>query len=109
MDAGRAAAAASAITIAPPLWQPDPFPGAGVPCIQVPTVASNDAPTASSCVVYDAQGVQAGVVSTTTNPNLVLVDTQIIAQAPVRTLAAGMGDALATYFEADRAHRSGKP
>ncbi|MEE8400006.1 MAG: glycerol dehydrogenase [Desulfobacterales bacterium] len=108
MDAGRAAAATNAITIAPPLWQPDPFPGAGVPCIQVPTVASNDAPTASSCVVYDAQGVQAGVVSTTANPNLVLVDTQIIARAPVRTLAAGMGDALATYFEADRVHRSGR-
>lgn len=34
------------------------------------------------------------------NPDLVLVDTQVIAQAPPRLLAAGMGDALATWFEA---------
>ncbi len=34
------------------------------------------------------------------NPNLVLVDTDIIANAPARLLVSGMGDALATYFEA---------
>ena len=32
--------------------------------------------------------------------DLVLVDTQIIAQSPPRLLVAGMGDALATWFEA---------
>src|SRR5438128_3169093 len=32
--------------------------------------------------------------------NPVLVDTQVIAEAPPRLLAAGMGDALATWFEA---------
>ena len=34
------------------------------------------------------------------NPDLVLVDTQVIAEAPPRLLVAGMGDALATWFEA---------
>jgi glycerol dehydrogenase len=34
------------------------------------------------------------------NPVLVLVDTQVIAQAPPRFLVSGMGDALATWFEA---------
>ena len=34
------------------------------------------------------------------HPDLVLVDSNIIAEAPVRFLASGMGDALATYFEA---------
>jgi glycerol dehydrogenase len=34
------------------------------------------------------------------NPDLVLVDTEVIAQAPSRLLVAGMGDALATWFEA---------
>jgi glycerol dehydrogenase len=34
------------------------------------------------------------------NPDLVLVDTQVIAQAPPRLLTAGMGDALVTWFEA---------
>lgn len=30
------------------------------------------------------------------NPNMVIVDTQIVAGAPARLLAAGIGDALAT-------------
>ncbi len=34
------------------------------------------------------------------NADLVLVDTQVIAQSPPRLLVAGMGDALATWFEA---------
>ena len=32
--------------------------------------------------------------------NYVLVDTEVIAQVPPRLLVAGMGDALATWFEA---------
>jgi glycerol dehydrogenase len=35
------------------------------------------------------------------NPDVVLVDTKIIAEAPVRFLVAGMGDALSTRFEAE--------
>lgn len=108
MDAGRAAAAGYAIKVsASSVEVINPF-GAGVSCIQVPTVASNDAPTASVSVVYNEHGVQEGVVLTRINPALVLVDTKIIARAPVRTLVAGMGDALATYFEADVAHRAGR-
>ena len=34
------------------------------------------------------------------NPDVVLVDTQVIANSPVRLTVAGIGDALATYFEA---------
>jgi glycerol dehydrogenase len=34
------------------------------------------------------------------NPDLVLIDTQIVANAPERFLAAGIGDALATWVEA---------
>ena len=34
------------------------------------------------------------------NPDLVLVDSQIVANAPVSLLIAGVGDALATWFEA---------
>jgi glycerol dehydrogenase len=40
------------------------------------------------------------------NPDLVLVDTGIIAKAPTRFLVAGMGDALSTYFEARACQRS---
>ena len=35
------------------------------------------------------------------NPDIVLVDSTIIAQAPVRFLVAGIGDGLSTFFEAD--------
>ncbi len=41
------------------------------------------------------------------NPNMVIVDTQIVAGAPARLLAAGIGDALATWFEARACSRSG--
>ncbi len=35
------------------------------------------------------------------NPNMVVVDTLAVAQAPVRFLMAGVGDALATCYEAE--------
>lgn len=38
------------------------------------------------------------------NPNIVLMDTTVIAASPVRLTVAGMGDALATYFEAQATH-----
>lgn len=108
LDAGRAAAAGDAIKSTQSTQEAVNNLGAGVPCVQVPTVASNDAPTAAVSVVYDEQGVHVGAVFTRINPALVLVDTEIIARAPARTLVAGMGDALATYFEADAAHRAGR-
>jgi glycerol dehydrogenase len=42
------------------------------------------------------------------NPDLVLVDTQVAANAPVRFLVAGMGDALATWVEARAAAEARK-
>ena len=41
------------------------------------------------------------------NPNLVLMDTDVVAAAPARLLISGMGDALATYFEARATKASG--
>ena len=38
------------------------------------------------------------------NPNIVLMDTTVIAASPVRLTVSGMGDALATYFEAQATH-----
>ena len=77
----------------------------GVKYIAAPTIAATDAPTASACVVYSNEG---SVVDyfTTSNPDYVLVDTRIIAKAPARFLVSGMGDALATWFEAETCDRS---
>ncbi len=75
------------------------------PVALAPTIASTDAPCSSLSVVYTPEGVFDRCVQYTANPNLVLVDTAIVARAPARLLVSGMGDALATWFEADSCQR----
>jgi glycerol dehydrogenase len=72
-----------------------------VPMISVPTVAGNDAPCSALSVIYTPAGVYSRLMYHSRNPDTVLVDTKIIAEAPVRFLVAGMGDALSTWFEAE--------
>jgi len=71
-----------------------------LPIVIVPTIASTDAPCSALSVIYTDEGVFSKYLILPKNPDLVLVDTQIIAKAPSRLIVAGMGDALATYFEA---------
>ncbi len=71
-----------------------------LPVAVVPTLASNDAPCAAVSVFYTPEGVTADAEIYDISPALVLVDTGIIAAADPRYLAAGMGDALATWYEA---------
>ena len=73
---------------------------AGIAWATVPTVASTDAPTSALSVVYTDDGVFEEYVFFPHNPDLVLVDTQMCANAPYRFLVSGMGDALATWVEA---------
>ncbi len=75
--------------------------------IIVPTIASNDAPCSAVAVVYTEAGAFHHTVYLKQNPDLVLMDSEIIAKAPVRLLVAGIGDALATWFEADACRASG--
>lgn len=70
------------------------------PVIIVPTIASTDAPTSALAVIYTENGEFEEYMFFKKNPDLVLVDSCIIAKAPTRFLVAGMGDALATVFEA---------
>jgi glycerol dehydrogenase len=79
----------------------------GAKIIVVPTVASNDSPCSSVAVVYNPDGTMNRLEFLGRSPELVLVDTRIIANAPVRQLVSGMGDALATYYEADMGRRRG--
>ncbi len=73
-----------------------------VPVVIVPTVASTDAPCSALSIVYRSEtGRIKRVIALRRNPDVVLVDTRIIANSPVRLLVAGMGDALATWFEAE--------
>lgn len=77
----------------------------GAKMITVPTIASNDSPTSSYTVWYDDDGNCQGFESWGVNPDLVLVDTQVIANAPVRSFVAGMGDALGTWVEAEASYK----
>lgn len=72
----------------------------GLPVAIVPTLASNDAPCAAVSVFYTPEGVTADAEIYDVSPALVLVDTAVIANADPRYLAAGMGDGLATWYEA---------
>ena len=82
---------------------------AGVRWVSVPTVASTDAPTSALSVVYTEEGAFESYRFYTRNPDLVLVDTQLVAGAPVRFLVSGIGDALATWIEARAAQRASGP
>ena len=66
----------------------------------IPTIASNDAPCSALSVQYSEKHMLDRFLILRRNPDVVLVDSKIIAEAPTRYFVAGMGDALATWFEA---------
>ena len=72
----------------------------GVPVVVCPSLASTDAPCSALSVVYTPEGVVAAVEFFPDSPALVAIDTAVVAAAPPRYLVAGMGDALATWYEA---------
>ena len=80
---------------------------AGCPVVIVPTIASTDAPCSALSVIYTQDGVFERYLFLPSSPNMVLVDTDIVSAAPARLLVSGMGDALATYFEAKACRISG--
>ena len=71
-----------------------------LPVVNCPTIASSDAPCSALSVIYTDAGEWEEYRIYRRNPDLVLVDTAVIARSPARHLVAGMGDALATWFEA---------
>lgn len=75
--------------------------------IVIPTTASTDAPTISLSVIH-THG-EAIIRHYHKNPDLVLLDTRILAAAPVRFFVAGLGDALSTYVETRAHHLSSSP
>ncbi|MGD1815870.1 MAG: glycerol dehydrogenase [Pleomorphochaeta sp.] len=71
-----------------------------IPVVIIPTIASNDAATSRLIITYTKEGKFIGPRTMKTNPEAIFVDTSILIKAPIRYLIAGIGDALATYFEA---------
>lgn len=71
-----------------------------IPVVIAPTTASTDAPTSAISVLYTETGLFDKYLFYQKNPDLVLVDTAVICQAPAKLLIAGIADALATWVEA---------
>lgn len=80
-----------------------------IPVICCPTIASTDAPTSGCAVVYTEEGCYVKVAYQKHNPDVVVMDTEILIGAPVRFLVSGMGDAMATYLEAYSCNQSDSP
>lgn len=78
-----------------------------LPVAIFPTAVSADAPTARVSVIYTDTGEFDSYLFYESNPQLVAVDTEVIAKAPVSSLRSGIGDALATSIEARAVNRAG--
>lgn len=68
--------------------------------VSIPTIAATCAPVANLSIMYSEEGVYLGFPVYPRNTLLVLVDTDVIAGAPDRYLAAGIGDTIAKWYEA---------
>ena len=68
----------------------------------IPTIASNDSPTSHVYVLYDADHRLLRVEKLERNPDLVMVDLDVIARAPPHLLLAGIGDAFVKRFEVEQ-------
>ena len=69
--------------------------------IMIPTTVASDAPCSNVSVFYNENGTSVvGDCIFHKCPDLVVVDSKVIANTPVRHIVSGMGDALATFYEA---------
>ena len=80
-----------------------------LPVVIIPTVVATDAPCTGLSVIYNDDKTFNSYLFYPKNPEAVIVDSEIIAHAPVSFLVAGMGDALGTYFEARACDRTDAP
>lgn len=71
-----------------------------LPIITIPTSAATCSAWSFIAPLYSKEGVYLKSLNLERNPNLALIDPEIIAQAPVRLLSAGMADAQAKWYEA---------
>ena len=82
----------------------------GAKVVMIPTIACSDAPCSAVSVMYSQKGDKVVAIEYfKANPDLVIVDSKVIAKAPLRFLLAGIGDALSTYFDARICHENAFP
>jgi glycerol dehydrogenase len=71
----------------------------GLQKITIPTIAATCAAWASLSVIYNAQGAVVDIPLFEESPVLVVADTGVLANAPVRYLNAGISDTVAKWYE----------
>ena len=72
----------------------------GLACITVPTSAATCAGWTALANLYSAQGAFEGDVALARCPDLLVFDHTLVRQAPAHTLASGIADAMAKWYEA---------
>lgn len=78
----------------------------GLKIVTAPTITSNDSPTSAATVWYDEDHNFTDFECWPFNPDLVIVDSQVIVNAPAKAFVSGMGDALATWVEAEASYKT---
>ena len=81
----------------------------GRPFFTFPTIASTCAACTSLGIVYHPDGSLREYSFSKIPPNHIFIDTEIIANAPVRYLWAGMGDTMAKHYECTISSRNDTP
>ena len=72
----------------------------GLPCVAIPSSAATCAGWTALANVYNEAGAFIYDVSLDRCPELLVFDHQLIATAPARTMASGIADAMAKWYEA---------
>jgi len=72
----------------------------GLACITVPTSAATCAGWTALANLYSPEGAFEGDVALERCPELLVFDHDLVRQAPARTLASGVADAMAKWYEA---------
>jgi glycerol dehydrogenase len=76
-----------------------------VPVICIPTIAATCAAASAVAVIYTGEGVYKKDHYLEKNPNLVLVDTEVIVNAPIEYFESGILDSLAKWYEGKAAFK----
>jgi glycerol dehydrogenase len=78
-----------------------------LPLVTIPTVPSCHAPTSRILEIDGDRGEPCETTQLPRHPDLVLVDSVVLAAAPARQFIAGMGDAIARKFEVEQGAAAG--
>ena len=70
-----------------------------LPVVTVPTIGATCAAWSALTVLYDDTGKETGYRILENSPKLILADTKIIAESPVRYLNAGVADTIVKWYE----------